>query len=435
MVGMGSGGLGLAERRSVMVAAAGAMEGVGGVLHEAPNAELAAIMAETDAVVARAQVVAEAVRRGVVAESGSNAHAWVREHAPSLRQGGAGQVAKLATEVAAAGRAGGSLSPDAPGEPDPGSPLGMVWAGVVDGVVSPGLALSALGEVARLAPRLVPEAVSTVTSALLQLGVHWGPNQMRRLRPRLLAEHGLPGEFDDLQERLASVARLSQPLVESGDVTQYQLVVTPEQAAVLEAAIGPLSAPVPNEVTGQRDLRPAGQRRVEALAEVCRRSAGWDADRQGTDGPAGSPAALHVTMSLVDLQERTGVGEVLGSTATGVLLAPDVLRRVACDAALVPYVLGSAGEPLDLGRVVRLCPGRNAGSSGAATEAAPSPGAPHRRRGRVRITCGTGPMVAPRTSTTRRCCASGTTPSCTPAGCGPRCAAAPTMLAGTWCGT
>ena len=61
----------------------------------------------------RAQVVVEAVRRGVVAGSGLNAHAWVREFAPSLRQGGAGQVARLATEVAGAGRAGGSLAPDA----------------------------------------------------------------------------------------------------------------------------------------------------------------------------------------------------------------------------------------------------------------------------------------------------------------------------------
>jgi hypothetical protein len=46
--------------------------------------------------------------------------------------------------------------------------------------------------------------------------------------------------------------------------------------------------------------------------------------------------------------------EVLGSTATGVLLSPEVLRRVACDAALVPHVLGTAGEDLDLGRVARL---------------------------------------------------------------------------------
>ena len=36
------------------------------------------------------------------------------------------------------------------------------------------------------------------------------------------------------------MARLSQPWVASGDVTEYQLVVTAEQAAVLEAAIGPL---------------------------------------------------------------------------------------------------------------------------------------------------------------------------------------------------
>ena len=50
----------------------------------------------------------------------------------------------------------------------------------------------------------------------------------------------------------------------------------------------------------------------------------------------------------------TGAGEVLGSTATGVLLSPEVLRKVACDAALVPHVLGTAGEDLDLGRVVRL---------------------------------------------------------------------------------
>ena len=137
-------------------------------------------------------------------------------------------------------------------------------------------------------------------------------------------------------------------------MTEYQLVVTPEQAAVLEAAIGPLSAPVPNEVTGERDLRPAGQRRVEALAEVCRRSSALDADGAGADGAAGSAAALHVTISLSDLQELTGAGEVLGSTATGVLLSPQVLRRVACDAALVPHVLGTAGEDVDLGRVVRL---------------------------------------------------------------------------------
>ncbi len=87
---------------------------------------------------------------------------------------------------------------------------------------------------------------------------------------------------------------------------------------------------------------------------MCRRSSGLDADEQGGDGAAGSAAALHVSIALTDLEQRTGAGEVLGSTATGVLLAPGVLRRVACDAALVPHVLGTAGEDLDLGRVARL---------------------------------------------------------------------------------
>ena len=139
---------------------------------------------------------------------------------------------------------------------------------------------------ARLEPRLVPEAVPTVTEALLELGRCGVPGQMRKLRPAMLAKYGVDGEFDDLQARLASVARLSQPWVESGDVTEYQLVMTPEQAAVLEAAIGPMAEPAPNEETGQRDLRPAGQRRVEALDRGVPRRARAGRGRPGLEGPA-----------------------------------------------------------------------------------------------------------------------------------------------------
>ena len=96
-----------------------------------------------------------------------------------------------------------------------------------------------------------------------------------------------------------------------------------------------------------------GQRRVEALAEVCRRSCARDAEeRGGVDGAAGACSAVHVGVALSDLQARTGCGEVFGSTATGTLLSPETLRRLACEADLVPHVLGSAGEDLDLGRVV-----------------------------------------------------------------------------------
>ena len=178
---------------------------------------------------------------------------------------------------------------------------------------------------------------------------------MRRLRPRLLAEHGCPGVLDDLQERLAASARLSAPMVESADLTEYQLLHDPRAGAALEAAIGPLSAPTPNDETGERDLRPAGQRRVEALTEVCSRSSSIDVEASGlADGAAASSSAVHVAISLADLEARSGFGEVLGSTATGTALSPEVLRRISCEADLIPHVLGTAGEDLDLGRVVRL---------------------------------------------------------------------------------
>ena len=349
--------LSLVERRSRVEAARDALAGIGGVLHQCSGAELAEVMGELDGLVAlgvaaRVAVTAEAVGRGEVADAGVNVTAWVREHAPSLRQGGAGDVATIAGVLAPAGaRWGGG---DAAG-PDPDSAEGIVADAVVTGVVSPGLGCAGLREMTRLGPLLRDEVKPTVVRSMLELGVAWGPGMLRRLRPRLLAEYGAPGVFDDLQERLAPAARLSAPMVESGDLTEYQLVMTPEQAAALEAAIGPLSAPAPNAVTGERDLRPMGQRRVEALAQVCQRSSALDGDQHGgADGAAGSAHAVHVIMSLEDLQARTGCGEVVGSTGTGTMLSPEVLRRLACEADLIPHVLGSAGEDLDLGRVVRL---------------------------------------------------------------------------------
>ena len=349
--------LSLAERRARLEAAEAALDGLGEVLFQASGAELGEWMSLADRVAAKAAaarvaVTVEATVRGEVAGSGTNVHGWVRDHAPSLRQGGAGAVAAV---VAAVVPAGPAWRADGDGAAlDPQSPAGMVWAAVREGRVSPSLATAVLREMARLEPLLREEAKPTVMTALLDLGAEWGPVMMRRLRPRLLAEHGLAGVLDDVQERLAPAARLSAPMVESGDLTEYQLLMTPEQAAALEAAIGPLSAPAPNTETGERDQRPAGQRRVEALSEVCRRSSALDSDKAGTDGAGGAAAAVHVTVALADLQARTGCGEVLGSSATGTILSPEVLRRICCEADLIPYVLGTAGEDLDLGRVFRL---------------------------------------------------------------------------------
>jgi hypothetical protein len=128
----------------------------------------------------------------------------------------------------------------------------------------------------------------------------------------------------------------------------YQLILDPVGAAALEAAIGPLSAPVPGP-DGQRDPRSPQTRRGQALIEVCRRATNA-ADRP----PAGVKTTLMLTMSYDDLAGRVGAATVVGSPQGGSLIAPDTVRRLACDANVIPTVLGSRSEVLDQGRATRL---------------------------------------------------------------------------------
>ena len=44
----------------------------------------------------------------------------------------------------------------------------------------------------------------------------------------------------------------------------------------------------------------------------------------------------------------------MGGADAGTLLAPETLRRLACDASIIPVVLGSRGEVLDFGLERRL---------------------------------------------------------------------------------
>ncbi|EAP97595.1 hypothetical protein JNB_19033 [Janibacter sp. HTCC2649] len=354
---------------------------LGDVLTRLNGPELAEFMALMDDVKARAaagqiRVTAEASHRGefTSARRGEGSvHSWVREHAPSLQQDGAGQVAQLAQDVACS-VPGGLWSTAGPGVgayADPEKPEGIVWARVLTGEVGAKLALKVLREAARLEDMLAPEAVPTVAKAMCDFGVAWGAGEVPKLRHELIARFGREGEFDDVQDRLRSGAYLSSPRIQDGDVTAYELALTPEQAAMLEAAIGPLSQPAPNEVTGERDHRPAGQRRAEALAAVCGRVAGEDAAAQ--DSPGGADTTVHVNMDFDDLlahfpdhedtdtapdldreTEGSGCGRVMVSRAQATMLSPAIVRQLACDADILPVVFGSNGEILDVGRAVRL---------------------------------------------------------------------------------
>ncbi|MFC7487092.1 DUF222 domain-containing protein [Knoellia sp. CPCC 206453] len=367
---------------------------LGDVLARLSGPELAEFMRLADDVKARAgaaqvRVTAEAAHRGefTSARRGvGSVHSWVREHAPSLQQDGAGHLAQLAQDVACSVPGGlwSTAGPGAGAYADPEGPEGIVWGRVLTGEVGPGLALTALKEMAKLADQLRPEAVPTVAGAILDHGVQWGSADARRLRPHLIAMFGAEGEFDDEQRKLRKAAYLTSPRVNDADITEYRLGLTPQQAATLEAVIGPLSKPAPNDVTGEKDLRPAEQRRAEALAAVCGRVAGEDAAAKSA--PGGASTTLHVNIDFDDLLAHfpeadtdadsdaeadapaaaetrvdadsagsgEGCGRVMVSRAQATMLSPAIVRQLACDADIIPVVLGSDGEILDVGRGVRL---------------------------------------------------------------------------------
>ena len=183
---------------------------------------------------------------------------------------------------------------------------------------------------------------------------------------------------------------LSQPRVDGCGLAEYRLTLDVEGRAVLEAALGPLSAPQP--VDGERDLRSSDQRRGEALVALVRRAV---ASAESAPKEYQDAAVRH--RRLRDPARRVARGRRdAGRRRVGHLLAPETVRRLACDAAIIPTVLGGAGEVVDFGRAVRLFTAAQTKRLWLRDGAARIRGAGCRRSGPTRITCCTGRTAARR---------------------------------------
>ena len=308
----------VADRRALWAAATQALTGLRELLWQVPNGQLGDVLGELDqlaalAARARVAVVAEAETRGEIAASqAGSVTAWVAAHAPTLAAGGAGQVARVVHDTR-------------PVE------LAPVRDAVITGTVPVGVALTVVTEYRKLRPRLHDAAAPTVLHGLLTMAASDGNRGVRSLRPALVATYGVDGEFQHDQDTAAGLISLSRPVGDDLAGYTYQLTLDPVGSATLEAAIGPLSKPVPGP-DGHRDTRSVQQRRGQALVEMLHR-----ATTAGDQPPTGVKTTLIVTMTYDDLANTVGAGTVLGSAAGGTLIAPDTIRRLACEVPPGPW--------------------------------------------------------------------------------------------------
>ena len=203
-------------------------------------------------------------------------------------------------------------------------------------------------------------------------------------------------------ERARSARSLTSHTDASG-LTRYKLVLDAEGAAIIDAAVAGLSKPVKGP-DGERDPRSPARRRADALVSIVGRGVSSPGEVGTSDkaqvmvtismaslltatdgtcgvcgscrpggafGPTGAPfSATHPFGHRADLGDRgdspgpkgvrlgaggvAGGGHAGGVTASGAVLSPASVRKLACEAGIIPVMLGSDGEPLELGRASRF---------------------------------------------------------------------------------
>ncbi|MEU8008428.1 DUF222 domain-containing protein [Micromonospora parva] len=275
-------------------------------------------------------VVRELDGRGVaVAQGASSTAVWLRE--------------RLRLDVSAARRLVGLAA-----SVDVAPPA--VREALAGGAVSAEQARVIADTAATVSASAGAEVADKAVGVLVEWARQFDPTLLRRMGTRIL-DHVAP----DLADAAAAAALAAEAAratrdrhvtisEQTGGRLRLSGTLDAEAAALLRAVIDPLSAP-----SGPDDARRAGQRRHDALADVCRLAL-----RTGElPESGGDPAQLVVTIDYDGLARQVGGGNL----DIGLRLAPDTVRQLACDAVILPAVLGGAGQVLDVGRQRRLVTG------------------------------------------------------------------------------
>ncbi|WP_328609103.1 13E12 repeat family protein [Amycolatopsis sp. NBC_00345] len=193
---------------------------------------------------------------------------------------------------------------------------------------------------------VTPEELAANETTLVELAHEAPPATLRKVGQRIQAYWDFDGVDPDKREQdLARPLREFRYTRTRDGRMKYTGEFDPDTATLAEQLFTVLAKPDPADSFGNPDPRTRSQRQGDAIAAVL------DLAARAPDLPvkAGERAVATITVSLDDLQRRAGTVMLDGHDPMTV----SQLRRLCCDAKVLPAVLGGSGEVLDLGRAVR----------------------------------------------------------------------------------
>src|SRR6195952_94924 len=224
--------------------------------------------------------------------------------------------------------------------------LPLLGAALADGQIGIEQTRTIVTTMTKLPTAVDPQLRDDVQETLVEQGILTEPKPFAKFA-RAIAEACDPdGKLNDTPDPDKVELHIGTRNASTG-MTKFGGQLDDEGVELLNQSIQGLSIPRV-EPDGTKDRRPAAVRQGQALKEVLRMFLDHgDAPTNGGERP-------HVTLTMRydDLQHRIAAAVL---SYGGPINAAEA-RRIACDAHIIPAVLGAGSEVLDVGRANRLIP-------------------------------------------------------------------------------
>lgn len=203
----------------------------------------------------------------------------------------------------------------------------------------------------RTLAKLAPEDRDVDEKILVDAAKDVDPDSLRTLCQATEEAACTNEEADARRERLHGTRYLHLSTTFDGMV-RIDGMLEPDAGAAVIAAIEPLAGKL-----GPEDDRTVPQRRADALATLAGAAAGFDDLLPDFNGDRPHIDVLTPYERLTDDLDPHATYDPTGApTVNGIRVSPETVRRLACDADILPVVMNGNSEVLDIGRATRIWP-------------------------------------------------------------------------------